>query len=95
MTNKLSTKSIALGALFALGMAVQTTSASAVSLAVQTACMADYFAYCSRHSVGSQSLRNCMSANGARLSSRCVNALIKAGEVSKAEVARRAAALGR
>ncbi|MCB1520771.1 MAG: hypothetical protein KDJ37_09370 [Hyphomicrobiaceae bacterium] len=91
-----STKSIALAALLAAaGVAAQTGSASAVSLRVQTACMADYFSYCSKHSVGSQSLRRCMSDNGARLSKRCVNALVAAGEVSKSEVARRAASLGR
>jgi hypothetical protein len=33
-----------------------------------------------------------MRANGLKLSQSCVNALIAAGEVSKAEVARRAAA---
>ena len=46
-----STKSIALAALLAAaGVAAQTGSASAVSLRVQTACMADYFSYCSKHS---------------------------------------------
>jgi hypothetical protein len=72
-------------------IALQAGSASAVSFAVQRACMADYFAYCSSHSVGSASLRRCMSDAGPRLSKRCVNALIDAGEVSKSEVARREA----
>ena len=37
-------------------------------------------------------VRRCMRANGLKLSLGCVNALIAAGEVSKAQVARRAAA---
>lgn len=95
MTRTTLTKSIALAALAAAGIVAQSAAANAVSFAVQRACMADYFAYCSQHSVGSQSLRRCMSNNGANLSARCVNALIAAGEVSKAEVARRSAAIGR
>lgn len=67
------------------------SQAQAVSAAVQMACLSDYLAYCSQHAVGSQALRQCMSNAGARLSNRCVNALIAAGEVSKSEVSRRAA----
>lgn len=66
-------------------------AASAVSLRVQLACASDYFAYCSKHPTEGSKVRQCMSANGHKLSSSCVNALIAAGEVSKAEVARRAA----
>lgn len=67
------------------------TPASAVSLLVQRACMSDYYSFCSQHAVGSSSLRRCMSSNGSRLSQRCVNALVAAGEVSKTEVERRSA----
>lgn len=67
------------------------SSAGAVSLSVQRACMSDYFAHCSQHPVGSAAVRSCMSRVGPRLSGRCVNALIAAGEVSKAEVSRRSA----
>jgi len=48
--------------------------------------MSDYFAYCSAHAVGSEGLRQCMRANGAALSLRCVYALIKSGDVSLTEV---------
>ncbi len=65
--------------------------AGAVSLAVQRACMSDYFAHCSRYMVGSPEVRSCMSKAGPKLSGRCVNALVAAGEVSKAEVSRRSA----
>lgn len=73
-------------------MTVQAQQAAAVSMAVQMACLSDYLAYCSKHEVGSPALRACMNANGAKLSKRCVNGLIAAGEVSKAEVDRRSAA---
>lgn len=66
-------------------------AANAVSLRVQLACASDYFAYCSKHPTGGSKVRQCMRANGHKLSASCVNALISAGEVSKAEVARRAA----
>lgn len=69
------------------------SQASAVSGAVKVACMADYFSYCSAHQVDTPQLRRCMSAAGPKLSTRCINALIAAGEVSKAEVQRRAASL--
>ena len=66
------------------------TEAAAVSARVQSACAGDYLAYCSQHPTEGPGVRACMRANGLKLSSSCVNALISAGEVSKAEVARRA-----
>lgn len=64
------------------------SSAQAVSGAVKQACKSDYFAYCSSHAVGSQSLRACMRRAGPKLSKRCVRALVAAGEVSKSDSAR-------
>jgi hypothetical protein len=75
----------ALTALFA-------SQAGAVSLTVKLACANDYYAHCSQHSPGSVGVRQCMRAHGSQLSSQCINALIGAGEVSKAEVERRRAA---
>ena len=69
--------------------------ANAVSLGVKLACASDYYSYCSQHGVGSPAVRSCMRANGAKLSNRCVNALIGAGEVSRGEVERRRAASAR
>jgi hypothetical protein len=77
-------------ALVSGGLAVHASQAGAVSLSVQYACMGDYFRYCSRHDPDGQGVRVCMSSNGHRLSKMCVNALVKAGEVSRAEVNRRA-----
>jgi|LNFM01.1.fsa_nt_gb hypothetical protein len=74
-----------------LGLGVlMPTSASAVSSNVRNACMGDYFNFCAGMEVGSQELRRCFNKNGAKLSSPCVAALVSAGEVSKAEVDRRA-----
>ncbi len=58
---------------------------------VTMACASDYLAYCSKHPTEGPAVRQCMRANGSRLSPRCVEALISAGEVSRAEVKRREA----
>lgn len=88
------TRSIALSlAALAAAMTVHTTPASAVSIAVKMACMTDYLNHCSQHAIGSPAVRSCMRNVGARLSKRCVGALIAAGEVSQAEVDRRRAAM--
>jgi hypothetical protein len=84
---RITTKAVlALGAL-----ALFVTEAGAVSARVSMACASDYFAYCSQHSPEGAGVRKCMRTNGLRLSLSCVNALVAAGEVSKAEVDRRAA----
>ena len=72
-------------------VAFHATQASAVSLSVQLACATDYYAYCSKHDPDGPGVRACMRANGMKLSTRCVNALVAAGEVPKAEVDRRRA----
>ncbi|HML28213.1 MAG TPA: hypothetical protein PKE16_05115 [Hyphomicrobium sp.] len=66
-------------------------SAFALSLRVQIACAADYYAHCSAFSPTSPQVRSCMRAVGNSLSKRCVDALVSAGEVSANEVARRRA----
>lgn len=73
--------------------AITVQEAGAVSARVKVACASDYFAYCRAHAVGSPGVRHCMREAGPKLSKRCVNALIAEGEVSEAEVARRAAEL--
>ena len=86
-TRSLVTTTLAVGALL-LGV----IEAGAASARVQAACAGDYLAYCSQHPTEGPGVRACMRANGIKLSKSCVNALIAAGEVSKAEVDRRAAA---
>ncbi len=81
-------------AVFALtAPALLVSEASAIGPRTRLACAGDYFAFCSKHPVGSASLRQCMRDAGPRLSKRCVNALIAEGEVSEEEVASRAASL--
>ena len=79
-------------ALVTIGLSSQ---AGAVNLSVQFACAGDYYRYCSMHRVGSKAVRRCMSHNGPRLSKSCVSALVKSGEVSQAEVNRRASRVRR
>jgi hypothetical protein len=77
---------------FLIVMLVIPGEAGAVDGRVSAACANDYLAYCSKHDPDGPGVRRCMRAAGPRLSPTCVNALIDAGEVSKAEVARRARA---
>ncbi len=75
-----------------LGAAIlPATQASAVSAGVRFACAGDYLANCSSFSPESAETRRCMRQVGYRLSQSCLNALVAAGEVSRAEVARRSA----
>ena len=80
-----------LAILISAGLAIMMpTQASAVSANVRNACVGDYFNFCAGMEVGSKELRRCFNKNGAKLSSGCVSALVAAGEVSQAEVNRRA-----
>ncbi|MFA5952841.1 MAG: hypothetical protein WC807_21505 [Hyphomicrobium sp.] len=67
------------------------SSAFAYSEQVRNACKNDYLAHCNTHEVGSESLRQCMRNAGPKLEPTCVNALVAAGEVSAAEVAKKRA----
>lgn len=73
------------------GASYPTDNAGAVSLRVKLACASDYYAYCSDHAPDSPGVRQCMRTNGLKLSKRCLDALVGAGEVSRDEVARRSA----
>lgn len=83
------------GALFAtaaLGATLLSVSqAAAISGQVRYACAGDYLMHCASYAPESTETRRCMRAVGSRLSRGCINALVAAGEVSKAEVARRSA----
>jgi hypothetical protein len=67
--------------------------AGAVSVRTKLACLGDYRSHCKSYKMGSNELRQCMSSNGPKLSKKCINALVADGEISEAEVARRAASL--
>lgn len=73
-------------------LAASVNEASATSLAVKMACASDYYAHCSQHDPDSPGVRKCMRSVGRNLSSRCINALVAAGEVSKSVVEKQVAA---
>ena len=52
-------------------------------------CAHDYRQYCGQDGLGSNLLRDCMSAHGKNLSEQCIKALVDAGEVTEAEVEKR------
>jgi hypothetical protein len=56
---------------------------------VQQSCAQDYKAHCGEYGIETEALRLCMDRAGHRLTKTCVNALVKSGEVSQAEVDRR------
>lgn len=73
----------------AVALTTFVAQASAVDDRVRAACTGDYLAYCSQHDPDGAGVRQCMRANGARLSTGCVQALIAAGEVPKQQMAKR------
>ena len=77
-----------IGIAASVGCVLFATQALAVSSSVKSACKSDYRAYCGQHDPEGAEVRTCMRANSSKLSQRCVDALITAGEVSKTEVAR-------
>jgi len=89
---RITTRTTASDALAVAALLLGVAEASAASARVTAACAGDYFAYCSQHDPDGPGVRQCMRANGLKLSRCCVNALIAAVEVSKDEVARRAGA---
>ena len=71
--------------------ALFASQAGAVSPQVRNACAGDYLSHCSAYQPESAQTRKCMRAVGYKLSKGCISALVAAGEVSKAEIARRSA----
>ena len=58
-------------------------------------CADDYKRYCHEWGLETKGLNNCMRKHGDRLTNACIAALVRAGEVSQAEVDRRKKELGR
>jgi hypothetical protein len=77
-----------IGITASIGCLLFATQAAAVSASVRSACKGDYRAYCGQHDPDGAEVRTCMRANSSKLSQRCVDALVSAGEVTKTEVAR-------
>jgi hypothetical protein len=75
-------------AIMALGGSLVTGVTAAQADRVRNACSGDYHRFCSQYRPDSPQMRACMQANGRSLSSGCINALVDAGIVDRARVAR-------
>src|SRR5882724_11366716 len=71
-----------------LGFAFSAHSAT-VSKHVQNHCVQDYKKYCHQWGIETKGLTNCMHRHGDKLNHAWGGALVRGGEVSKAEVDRR------
>ena len=91
MPTSLATRRILAAAIAFATFAAGSNQASAVSLSLELACAADYYTYCSQHDPDGPGVRKCFRATGEKLSQRCLNALVKAGEVSRSEIESRSA----
>ncbi len=60
--------------------------AAAIPKDVQNNCTNDYKKFCSDYGLGSNALKLCMRKAGPGLAPACVQALVRAGQVSQAEV---------
>jgi hypothetical protein len=70
--------------------------AGTISKDMQNFCVNDYKKFCGEYGLQTAALNLCMRKAGPSLSPACVNALVKAGKVSQAEVDRvKAQAKGR
>ena len=79
---------VLISAVAAIALLAHSDDAKAYSPALERACKSDWRRLCSAHSPGSRRLRSCMRANGRRLSRRCINALVRAGEISRRQLRR-------
>ncbi len=71
------TLAVASGTLMAAG------EASAYSSRVKSACRSDFSKFCPSYKQDSSQLRACMRSAGGGISSRCLDALADAGEISR------------
>jgi hypothetical protein len=71
------------------GVPFAAVAAESYSKAVQKFCRDDYKKYCSEYGLETSALRSCMDRNGNNLSKSCVQALVRDGYISQAEVNRR------
>lgn len=75
-------------ALLAMGGSFVTGTTAAQADRVRNACSGDYHRFCSQYRPDSSQMRACMQANGRSLSNGCISALVDAGIVDRARVAR-------
>jgi hypothetical protein len=72
-------------AAFAVGLGVLAAAgaASAYSGRVKSACKGDFYRFCPSYKLEDPQLRSCMRGAGGNISSRCLDALADAGEISR------------
>jgi len=73
----------ALAALAFTSSAAVADKGGPYSPAVRRACKGDYNRFCPNYSLYSSELRRCMQAAGTKVSRRCVQALVRAGEAPR------------
>ncbi len=89
-------KGLFLGIAVALaGLATAPQPADAYSGRVRKACLVDFKKFCPSYKEESAALKSCMRANGGGISSRCIDALIDDGQLTKSEIQRYRSARGR
>jgi hypothetical protein len=74
--------------LVCLGPSVAFAQAGTITKDMQNFCVNDYKKFCGDYGLQTAALNLCMRKAGPSLSPACVNALVKAGKVSQAEVDR-------
>ena len=73
-----------IAALAALGTAALLTApADAASGKIRAACTDDYYRFCPAYEPDTPKMRQCMRQAGKRLSAKCIDALVDAGEVRR------------
>ena len=73
-------------AICAFGLLLLPVVAAPITEREKQDCLVDYKRYCSDYGLGSESLRTCMSHSIWKLSNVCVDALVDAGEMTRAQV---------
>lgn len=65
------------------GVLAATGTANAYSGRVKSACKSDFYKFCPSYKLDTPELRSCMRSAGGNISSRCLDALADAGEISR------------
>lgn len=74
---------LGIAAVAAATASVASAASGPYSASVRRACKGDYNRFCPNYSLYSNELRRCMQAAGTKVSRRCVQALVNAGEAPR------------
>jgi hypothetical protein len=78
-----------------LGSSAVWAQAGTITKEMQNNCVSDYKKFCGDYGLQTSALNLCMRKAGPSLSPACVQALVRAGKISQAEVDRVKAQMGR